>query len=450
MATGRRARWEDSGPMLLAALFSLGFAQNDASAQSTGLIRDETEQAQQDAEPVKDEEMREMGAPDSVQKQLEAQRRARGTLYEFGALKPYYDWKQHIYEVYGYSFGATYYAVALKASDSLPGTDDDASGGVFRYYGQWELLGRGTDAPGSLVYLIEHRDSYSDNLPGEFSFDSLGNVGAIEIPFTDDGWHLTNLFWAQAWDAGRFEAWAGWLDVTDYVDVYPLTSPWNDFFNFAFSIGAGSIDLPDDAAMGVAAGAWLTPSTYVVGGFNDLNSDPTDPGDSFDTFFNDHEYFSFVEIGRTTFDQEQYYLDNIHLTLWHADERDDLGVDDGWGAFGSYTRSLADNWLCFARGGFAEDGGSLLERTVSVGASFHEQPIGLPGNQLGFGFNWGQPNDSLFGSDLDDQYAAEVYYRLQVSREIAITPDLQLLIDPALFPDEDTIWVAGLRASFGL
>jgi porin len=48
--------------------------------------------------------------------------------------------------------------------------------------------------------------------------------------------------------------------------------------------------------------------------------------------------------------------------------------------------------------------------------------------------------------DLDDQYAAEVYFRWQVADEIAITPSMQFLIDPALNPDEDTLWVAGVRA----
>ena len=68
------------------------------------------------------------------------------------------------------------------------------------------------------------------------------------------------------------------------------------------------------------------------------------------------------------------------------------------------------------------------------------------GSQLGFGVNWGKPNDSLLGPDLDDQYATEVYYRWQVAEEIAITPSAQLLIDPALNPDDDTAWVFGLRA----
>ncbi|MGB5328114.1 MAG: carbohydrate porin, partial [Gammaproteobacteria bacterium] len=42
----------------------------------------------------------------------------------------------------------------------------------------------------------------------------------------------------------------------------------------------------------------------------------------------------------------------------------------------------------------------------------------------------------------------EVYYRWQVAEEIAITPSVQLLIDPALNPEEDTLWVFGLRARF--
>ena len=72
-------------------------------------------------------------------------------------------------------------------------------------------------------------------------------------------------------------------------------------------------------------------------------------------------------------------------------------------------------------------------------------PLGS-GSQLGFGANWGRPNDALFGADLDDQYAVEAYYRLQVSKELAITPSVQLLINPPLNPDESSSWVAGVRA----
>jgi porin len=40
----------------------------------------------------------------------------------------------------------------------------------------------------------------------------------------------------------------------------------------------------------------------------------------------------------------------------------------------------------------------------------------------------------------------EAFYRLQVAKEFSITPDVQLLINPALRPEKEYTWVFGLRA----
>jgi len=47
---------------------------------------------------------------------------------------------------------------------------------------------------------------------------------------------------------------------------------------------------------------------------------------------------------------------------------------------------------------------------------------------------------------LRDQYVAEVYYRWKIGGTFEVTPNVQLLLDPALNPEEDRIWVFGLRA----
>lgn len=52
-----------------------------------------------------------------------------------------------------------------------------------------------------------------------------------------------------------------------------------------------------------------------------------------------------------------------------------------------------------------------------------------------------KPSDN----SLHDQYTAELFYRLYLTKSLAITPDVQLIIDPALNPDEDVIGVFGLR-----
>jgi porin len=48
--------------------------------------------------------------------------------------------------------------------------------------------------------------------------------------------------------------------------------------------------------------------------------------------------------------------------------------------------------------------------------------------------------------DARDQYTVEAYYRLQIADHLTITPDIQLIKDPATNPDDDFLWVAGLRA----
>ena len=47
---------------------------------------------------------------------------------------------------------------------------------------------------------------------------------------------------------------------------------------------------------------------------------------------------------------------------------------------------------------------------------------------------------------LDGQYTAECFCRLQLAQNLAITPDIQLIINPAFNPDENTLVVLGLRA----
>lgn len=441
--------WLEYGQLEKDEHYKFKFLQIDNDWSLQPRLTQSPQPSEEENQPLEEKARRNFGGPDAVPNRIESDYQERDALFELEFLKPYHEWKERIAEETGFSFALDYYPVILKASDSLRGTENYASSGVFRFTGSWQAIGRGSDTTGTLNFLVEQRHSYTDNTPAEFAFNSLGNIGAIEIPFADDSWHLTNLYWSQSWKNGDFEAVIGFLDITDYVDVYPLTSPWTDFSNFVFSIGVATMDLPDDGALGLAAGAWLTDQLYLIGGFTDLNSNPNEPFNGFNTFFNKSQFFKHIELGWTLSPKERYYLDNLHLTLWHADQREQIGVKDGWGGVLSFTGSIDDNWIVFARAGFSEDGGSLLQKAVSLGFSYIPSPTGaVPGSQLGFGVNWGQPNDALFGSGLRDQYAIESYFRLQITKEISITPAVHLLINPALNPEKDTIWGLGLRSRF--
>ena len=351
-------------------------------------------------------------------------------------------WKENkaqIKEKTGFSINSDYSAFYLGGTNDFG--PSEAGSGMFRVYGTWDIIDRGGSNQGGLVYKVEHRHRYVDTTPAQYSL-AAGNVGFLGAPFNDNNLRLTNLYWKQKFADGRGNVMLGFLDATDYVDIYGLANPWTAFTNLAFSTGGSAIALPNDATFGAMAAFWLTDQLYTIASISDLNADPTDPFRSAEYFFSRNEYFKSIELGWTT-SQDRAYFDNVHLTLWHSDTIDATNNPDGWGANFSATKWVNDIWMPFLRAGYTEDAGSLLETSVSAGLG-----VQLDGSSDLFGaaFNWGVPNKDTFGSGLDDQYTIELFYRYQLTENIALTPDVQFLINPALNPEDDEIFLAGLRA----
>jgi porin len=380
-----------------------------------------------------------LAGPEQVDNRLDIDSNQVTPMFPSDFAKGYFDWKARIKKDHGVSLGGDYSTVYLSASDSLG--EDSAFGGMYRFYGSWELTGDGKGNSGTLIWKAEHRHAYGSSVaPGSFGFE-IGYIGLFEPPFSDQGTRLTNFYWRQRMKDGNLVFVGGFVDVTDYMDVYMLASPWTGFFNFSFSTGSASIPVPNEG-LGLGLGGYLNENVYIIGGFADSNSDPHKPADGFDTFFDDREYFKHVEFGWNE-SRETAFLNNVHLTLWHADERVAAATPDGWGANISWSRSVNDHWIPFVRAGYADDGGALLEKSISTG--FGYQTVS-GGNQLGVAFNWGEPMESTWGPGLKDQKTVEVFYRIQLFKEFAITPDLQYIKNPALNPEENSFWVFGLRA----
>ncbi len=432
----------------LLALLVLAFLLTPAPVVAQAESEAESENDEDQASKPKDDDSRErasrrFGGPDQVDNQMEEDEASVSRVIEKRILGPYFDWKKGVQEKIGLSFSVDYSAAYLSASGEPD--EDQAGSGIARFYGSWDLVGRESGNAGAFVWKIEHRHKYTAIPPSAFGFN-LGYIGLIEPPFSDQEFRWTNLYWRQRWKEGRVALFAGFLDATDYLDVYAMASPWTGFLNFAFSTGTLTIPVPNDATLGFAAGGMISKSLFLIGGLVDRNADPTDPFDGFETFFDDNEYFKSIELGWTP-SQDRIYLDNVHVTLWQADERMEAGEASGWGVNFSFTRFLAKKWLPFIRAGYAKDGGSLMQKSVSVGLGY--QPV-AGADVLGVGFNWGEPNEDTFGTGRRDQYTTEIFYRWQLSPQLAITPDFQLLVHPALDTKEDKAWVFGIRARLAL
>ena len=238
-----KMRFAFSAPGLLGLMFGLVFcapiaAQSDSdSAEEEADIEEATEEPQKKRTPN-------FGGPNQVDNQIRLDDEEKPLLQHWA------DWKAGLVENKGFSFGIDYSPVYLAADDS-PGIDS-ASSGIFRLFGSWDLIGRNSGNTGAFVWKVEHRHKYSDIAPGSFGFE-IGYVGLIEPPFSDQGLRLTNLYWRQRLLEGRVALIGGWVDVTDYLDVYAMASPWTGFMNFVFSTGSASIPVPNEG-IGFAGG----------------------------------------------------------------------------------------------------------------------------------------------------------------------------------------------------
>ncbi len=300
---------------------------------------------------------------DYVENQIILDRNA-SPLYESKLFAPVHAWKNRVAERTGFNWSLDYSALFMGVSDSLG--EDNASGGMVRFFGYWDLVNRGGPNKGSLNWKIENRHRYSGIPPSALGFES-GYVGLFEPPFSDQQNRLTNLYWKQYFAEGKWAAVVGFLDVTDFVDVYLMASPWTGFNNFVFSTGSAATDLPNDATLGIATGGMIADKVYIQAGISDANADPTDPFEGFNSVANESDFFKWIEVGFSPA-QDKLYFDNTHITFWHIDERA-TGTPDGWGINASWQKWIDDRWLPFVRGGYTEESGSLLEKSVTIGLS---------------------------------------------------------------------------------
>lgn len=355
------------------------------------------------------------------------------------ATQAHTDFKSRLHEETGLTYGLDFAYWFLGATAS-PG-EDVASGSATRFYGQWDVLGRDSGDIGGPVYKVEYRSSLGTDLAPQQLGPEVGYAGLLASTYSDAGWMLSNLYWKQQLWNNRFGFLVGLVDYTDYVDMYGLISPWTDFGNLVF---ANNPTIPALAqGLGAAVRYQFADNFYGIAGFTDMNGDPTDPAQNFDTFFTDAEYLKHVEVGWIS-SWERRYFDNIHLVAWHADSFADGLNPSGWGLATSVCYLFGDHWMPFGRFGYSDGGGSSFQEwAVSVGTGYWMRNMT---DTLGVGLSWGRPSEKTFGPDLRDQYTVELYYRMQVLKHLAITPDIQVLVNPSLNPEEDVIGIFGVRA----
>lgn len=226
-------------------------------------------------------------------------------------------------------------------------------------------------------------------------------------------------------------------------DFFPLKNFRTDFVD---GIHAANLVIPlPDRGFGAFAMYRPQPNTYLRFGVHDANADAERAG--FDSLFNDGELFTIFEAGFDPGFKDRVPgkppFGDIHVTAWHQDERAEAGVDEGWGVAASGSQRFG-RLLPFLRYGYSEGGSggpSPMKHMINTGVAV-DDIFRLSNDRIGVGSTWADPADSSLGN----QTALDMYYRVQVTSELDVSPMLQVIFDPVRNPSEDEVFVFGIRS----
>ncbi len=386
----------------------------------------------------------EFGGPESVGTRLKENDVEKESIYQFDGiqrgLKPYFDWKRRVKDDHGLSMGTSFYLLYQKASDSLPGQDDDALGHIFRYQGAWSLFRHANGNSGRIAWRLESRS----HIGGFQAPGSLGSATGIRTLAPGFAYNqefdldIPVLSWVQHFAGGRAGYAVGRLAFDAYLDAFPFQTLSRGSINRS-SILNPTLPTTGLGALGGVVKGFVTDSIWLGAQFHDANA--ANGKFDFDTV-EEGEWIKAIEVGYTPFigDQGKH---RVQLMFWEKDARTLAGTSKGSGWAISAAYQLNDNYFPFVRFGNSDGGGGVAaEEALSAGVQITRERDEI----WTIGAGWSKPSADTFGPGLDSESLLESSYQFQLSKNFSLTPNLQVIFNPAGNPSESSIWVFGLRA----
>ncbi len=359
--------------------------------------------------------------------------------------EPWSELRADLLQNYGFRPGLSFTNLTQWASDTVPGADEDhASGFELNIDATWTFLGRETESPTMAGFEFLYRDTMGTDLPPAALFTQTGALYPSAVAFAEVDPTIGQL-WIQQKFGNRFGFRIGKHFPVSSYDFFPLKNFRTDFID---PIHAANIAIPlPNRGLGGFILYRPQPDAYVRVGVHDANAETEKAG--FNSLFDEGELFKIFEIG---FDPgfmdrqpERPPFGDVHVSIWQQDERDDDNIDDGWGFVVSASQWFGD-FLPFLRYGYSDSGSggpAVLEHMVNGGVAFNNI-FGQSDDRIGIGLTWAEPANGA----LDDQKAIDMFYRVQVTPQVAVSPTLQVIFDPVRNPDDDEIFTLGIRTRF--
>jgi carbohydrate-selective porin OprB len=247
----------------------------------------------------------------------------------------------------------------------------------------------------------------------------------------------------------RIQVLVGKIDLSYIYDLNEVANDYNAQFLSCSLVNNPTIPFPD-AGLGAVVKVQPTEWLYVQAGAADAQASATTTG--FHTAFHGEDRFTdMYEVGLSPKIGERG--GNYRFILWHqgspVERLDGSGLKrDDVGLAASFDQQITERLSVFARYGYADPQVSEISNFWSLGAALKGPLPGRDQDVLALGVAQAIPGRDArqFQGLGDKETILELYYRVQVTDYLSITPDIQVLMNPGAGRADSTVVVTGLRA----
>jgi hypothetical protein len=319
------------------------------------------------------------------------------------------------------------------ASEVRSGTD---SAGTFawRVAGDWEAIGSERMGTAYLAWNALGTAGLNYDPAIETLSGNIGAISDVNGNVYPDGGALDEVYGKYVAPGGRFLFFPGRIDLSSHFDTNAVANDgFSQFLPFALTNNP-SIPWPLYGGIGGLFRLNLTPWLALMVGAGDSSSD--EPIAAWKTV-GDGSWMELVELD-AHIRVPRLGEGNYRLTPWH----NRLSGEDGWGVGFNFDQALVISGLVsFFRFGIGAPDVTPVETFVSGGVAW-EGLFGRTGDWFGVGAAWSEPGT---GAGVRNETLLDVAYTLALTHSLELTPDLQLVFNPADAPSARTVVVPGVR-----
>ena len=308
-----------------------------------------------------------------------------------------------------------------------------ASSGDATFSGRWLMFGHKYNRPVYLSFRLRHRHAYGDLAPSELS-SYTGLIWKTVDGFTDAGFQIPNLYVSQELADGRLTLRYGQFSIDNFFDNHKLRSAKQYFLNQAFS-GDPSIAFPSYGTGFTVQ--WQDTGNWDLG-IGGSNIQGTDQAEVINFSLTSSALF-YTGQGGYNFEGFGKRDARVQLLGWQSKSNDEDELSDGTGVSLTLEQEGGTSGERFvARYAFSDGDAAPVDQLFMLGWGREIRKY----DHLGLGFGLGRSaEDSTIWQGI-----AEIYYRWQVTKELMVTPDLQIIAGEGLEGGDAIQIVAGLRA----